>query len=108
MLQEKLEKALKESLKKKQEVATSTLRLLLSAIKNAQIEKKGDLSDEEILAVIKREVKARDEAIELYKKAGRDELAEKEEVEKKILQKYLPEELPDEKIEDMAPKICTT
>jgi len=108
MLQEKIEKALKESLKKKQEVVASTLRLLLSAIKNAQIEKRGELSDEEILKIIKREVKSRDEAVELYKKAGRDELVEKEEAEKKILQEYLPEELSNEEIEKVVDEVLKT
>lgn len=99
MLQTKIEEALKKSLKEGEVERVSTLRLLLSKIKNAQIEKKGDLSDDEVLVIIKREVKERDEAIGLYKKGKRDDLVKKEKAEKKILQQYLPKQASDEEIE---------
>jgi len=98
MLKTKIEEVLKEALKNKDESKASTFRLLLSAIKNAEIDKRGKLDDGEVLAIIKKAVKERDEAIELYKKGDREELAEKEEQEKKILQEYLPKEASDEEI----------
>lgn len=101
MLQTKIEEALKKSLKRGEIERISTLRLLLSKIKNAQIEKRAGLSDDEILAIIRGEVKERDEAAELYKKGKRDDLAKKEETEKKILQQYLPKQASDREIENI-------
>lgn len=89
MLQKKIEEELRNSLKSRDTEKASTLRLLVSQIKNARIEKKADLTDEEVLGIIKREIKGRDEAVELYKKGGREDLVKKEESEKVILQKYL-------------------
>ncbi len=74
------------------EVRTSTLRLLLSAFNYEQIDKQHELTDEEELAVIRREAKKRKESIEMYKKAGAADRAQKEETELKILQEYLPPE----------------
>lgn len=108
MLQAKIEKALWDSLKKKKAVRVSTLRLLVSQIKNVRIEKKADLTDEEVVAIIKREIKARDEAIELYKKGGRDDLVKKEEVEKQILQAYvsaMPGQFSDKEVQKVIDEI---
>lgn len=98
MLQLKIEQALRESLKAKEVEKISALRFLLSKIKNAQIEKKAELTEDEILSVISKEVKERDEAIEMYKKGGREDLVKKEEACKKILQEYLPAQASDEEI----------
>jgi uncharacterized protein YqeY len=84
-----------------QRIKLSTIRLLLSEIKNAEILKKGALSDDEVVDVIQRQVKRRKEAIEQYRKGGREDLAEKEEKEATILSSYLPEQLSDEEIIDL-------
>ncbi len=101
MLKQTLEADLKEAMKAGNDVVRSTIRLLLSAVRNKEIDiRKKDigLSDEEIIEVINTEVKRRRDAIEGFQKGGRPELAAAEEAELLILQKYLPPELPDEEL----------
>ena len=100
-LSEKIQDNLKEVLRGKNEVAVSTLRLLLAAIKNFEIEKGGagySASDEDVLAVINRQVKQRKESIEAYKSGGRQDLADKEKKELEILENYLPEQMAEDDI----------
>jgi len=99
-----IEKDLKEAILKRDELKIAVLRLLLAAIHNKEIElrpTKKDLSEEMLLEVISREVKKRRESIELFEKAGRTELAEKEKKELDILSQYLPEQLSDDKIREI-------
>jgi len=84
--------------KSKNELVLATLRLLLSSVKNREIEVKKPLSTEEIVSVIRKEVKMRSDAFDAFSKAGRTELAEKEASESQVLQKYLPVEMSDEEI----------
>jgi uncharacterized protein YqeY len=97
-LKEEIRSDLTAAMKEKDSLKLSTLRLLVSAITNAEKERGNELSDEEVLEAVTREAKKRTEAIEAYKKAGRDELADKEAKEKEILQKYLPPQLSDEEL----------
>lgn len=105
-----LEYTLKDDLKKaqleKDEVKTETLRLLLSEIHNSEIllrqssgqEKgppAGGLSDEDVISVIQREVKKRKEAIVGFRSGGREDQAQKEEAELKVLESYLPAQLEE-------------
>lgn len=98
-VKEKIMADMKEAMKAKDMMKVSTLRLLLSEIKNKEIDKRGELTDEEIYAVIQKAVKQRKESIEQYKNAGRADLVEKEEAELKILESYLPEQLSEEELE---------
>jgi len=98
MITQTLQQKIGESMKAHDEVRTSTLRLLLSAFNYEKIEKQHELTDEEELAVIRREAKKRKEAIEMYKNAGSSDRAQKEEDELKILQEYLPPEMGDEEL----------
>jgi uncharacterized protein YqeY len=91
--------------KERQELKLGTLRLLLAEIHNREIDKHEQLSDEEVVRVIKGQVKKRQEAIELYKKGNRPELAEKEEREMKLLKQYLPEEMGSEELEKVVEKV---
>ncbi len=79
--------------KNRQEVAVSTLRFLMSSVKNAEIEKRSELTDDEIGAQIQKDDKRHKESIEAFKKAGRDDLVGKESAELEILQKYLPAQM---------------
>jgi len=99
------EEKLIKSLKAKDEVATSTLRLLISEVKNEQIAKGSELNSDEIDSIVKRAAKKRKESIEAYKKAGRDELAQKEEKELKVLDEYLPEQISEEEIEKVVEEV---
>ena len=98
MIYQTLQAKIGESMKAHDEIKTSTLRLLLSAMNYEKIDKQHDLTDEEELVVIRREAKKRKEAIEMYKKAGAEDRAEKEATELKILQEYLPPEVGEEEI----------
>jgi uncharacterized protein YqeY len=94
----KIQQDLVESLKQKEEVKTSTLRLVISEVNNAKIKKGKDLEDEEILEVIKKEAKKRQESIAAFVKGERADLAQKEEKELFILKTYLPEAITDEEL----------
>lgn len=98
MSTQNLQEDLKQSQLARDEVRTSTLRLLLSEIKNAQIAKGGELSDEELLVVIQKEVKKRKEAAAGFRQGGKEEQALKEEKEQKILESYLPASLSNEEL----------
>ena len=97
-LKKKIMEDMKEAMKAKDMLKVSVLRLLNSEIKNKEIDKKGELSDDEILAVIQKAVKQRKESIEQYEKAGRSDLAEKEKKELEILESYLPKPLSEEEL----------
>ncbi len=94
--------ALKQGEKKRAEV----LRSLKAAIKNELIAKKLTTADDQlVLTVLKREIKRRKEAIEMYKQGGRDDLVEQEQAELAILEKYLPPMLSTEELEVIVEKI---
>jgi hypothetical protein len=90
-----------EAMKAKDRVKLSTLKMLSSALHNAEIDKRGNLTEEEELVIVRREAKKRKDAIEAYQKADRVDLAEKEKEELKILQEFLPKELGDEELEKL-------
>lgn len=94
-----LQQKIGEAMKAHDEVRVSTLRLLLSAFNYEQIAKQHELTEEEELAVIRKEVKQRRDSIEAYDKAGRGDLSQKEKTELVILQEFLPPEMGDEEIE---------
>ena len=93
-LQEQIQQEIKAAMIAKDADRLSTLRLLKSAMGYAQIEKKTEsLSDPEVTALIQKEVKKRRDSVEQYRNGGRPELAEKEEKEIVILEKFLPKPL---------------
>lgn len=101
MNKKKLQEDLKNSMLSKDELKTSVLRMLLSAINYFEIQKGGagyEASEEDILSVIGKEAKQRNDSIEQFRNAQRFELAEKEEKELNILKSYLPEQLGEEEI----------
>ena len=91
-----LQEKIAEAMKARDEVKTSTLRLLSSAFNYEKIAKQHDLTEEEEIAVVRREVKQRRDSIEAYDKAGRTDLSEKEKAELVILQEFLPPEMSAE------------
>lgn len=102
MLLDQLQADLKNAQLVRDEVKVSTLRLLLSEVKNKEIEKRGSpaggLSDEDIISIIQREVKKRKEAAVGFRSGGREESAVKEELESKVLEAYLPAQLSNEEL----------
>jgi len=106
MLQQQIKEELKNSMKARETTKTMVLKSLLSAFTNELVSQKRkpseELSNEDILKVIKRAVKQRKDSIEQFKKGSRDDLAEKEKQELEILTSYLPEELSLGEIEKIA------
>ncbi len=98
-LSEQIRADLTESMKARNAERTSTLRMLQSAIKYQQIETGHELSDEEVLAVIRKAVKQRHDSIEQFTKGNRPELAAKEASELELLKVYLPPDLSDADLE---------
>ncbi len=97
-LLDRLSEDLKEAMKSGNTVKSSVIRLLKSTIKYREIEKKGPLSDEEVIEVVMSGIKQRRDSIEQFSKGGREDLVKKEGSELEILQAYLPEPLTDEEL----------
>ena len=95
-LKEKLLAHMKEALRSKDSIRLNTIRSLISATKNQEIDLRRELEHEEVLSLITRDVKKRKEASSLYKQGGRTDLMEKEDQEQLILQAYLPEQVSEE------------
>ena len=95
-LKEKLLSEMREAMKSKDSLKLETIRSVIAAVKNQEIDLRKDLDEEEVLAIISREVKKRKEAASLYEKGKRPELEDKEVQEMKILQTYLPEQVSEE------------
>ncbi|MGI5179326.1 GatB/YqeY domain-containing protein [Dactylosporangium sp. CA-152071] len=98
MLKERLESDLREAMKARDELVTSTLRMAITAVRNAEVAGKAarELSDEEILSVLTKEAKKRREAAEAFAGAGREAQAAKERAEEEVLAGYLPVQLSEE------------
>ncbi|MBT3390587.1 MAG: GatB/YqeY domain-containing protein [Chloroflexi bacterium] len=94
----KLSQALKEALKAKDERRKRVVRMAMSAIKNAEVAQKGELTEPDVLAIVQKEVKARHETIEGARQAKRDDLIAEAEAEIAILEEYLPKGLSREEL----------
>lgn len=110
-LRVKIENDLKEAFRAKKEILVGILRLLKTALMNAEIEKRTkenkrevELTDEEVMAVIKRQLKNAEESRELFVQGKRDDLVQKTTQEIEILKQYLPEELSEEAIKETVKK----
>ena len=103
MLRDQISDTLKDSMKSKDEVATSTCRLILAALKDRDIadRSKGNqegIGEDAILGLLQSMIKQRREAIQLYRDGNRTELAEKEQAEIDIIERFLPAQLSDEEM----------
>ena len=92
---------MKEAMKSKDKVKLSTIRMINSLIKNAEIEKRGELTDDEIIQLLMKYAKQRKEAIEMYEKGGRQDLVEKEKAELAVVESYLPKQMSEEEIREL-------
>lgn len=97
-MNEMIAKDLKEAMKNGDKFTLSVLRMLKSALQMEKINKKHELNDEEIIAVIKKQVKVRKDSIVEYQKYNKEELVESLEKEILVLDKYLPEEMSEEEV----------
>lgn len=104
-LARKIEQDFVAAYKAKEQLLVAVLRMLKTATKNRQVDLRRDLSDDEILDVVVKQVKQRQEAEEQFRAAGRDDLADKEAAEAAILRAYLPAQLSREELTALVDKI---
>lgn len=105
LMRDKLKEALKASRQPGGDsLEVSVLRMLLAALHNKEIEKMDELSVDEETEILLREVKRRCEAVDVYRSAGREDLAKQEEEEIKIIEVYLPERMSGEDLKDLVRK----
>jgi uncharacterized protein YqeY len=107
-LREKLSEDLKNAMKSGDKIRLEVVRMLQTMLRRREIERKGEgkeLTEEDEIQVIKSEIKKRKEAIELFEKGGRIDLAEKEKRELEILNEYLPKQMSEEEIRGFVEKI---
>lgn len=95
---ERIAVELVDAQKSRDQLRVSTLRFMISNLKNARIAKGADLTDEEVVGEIAKDAKRHKESIAAYEKAGRRDLADKEKAELVILDHYLPEQLGEEEV----------
>ena len=105
-LKEQLTSDLTDAMRKSDEVRKSTLRMLITAINVAEVagSERRQLSDEQLMQVVAKQVKQRRESIDEFQKAGRQDLVDKEAAELKVLEAYMPPQMPREEIEVEARK----
>jgi uncharacterized protein len=98
-LQARIESAMRDAMRARDERRTGTLRMAMAAAHNRQIELGRPLTDDEVVDVLARQVKQRRESIEQFRSGGREEMAAVEEAEAAILGEFLPEQLPADELE---------
>jgi len=105
MLKQDIEQQIKEALKAHEELRLSTLRLLLSAIKNDEIAKQKEATDDDVIAVTQKQIKQRLESIEAFHNAGRTDLEQKERDEMAILSTFVPQQFSEEEIRKISEEV---
>src|SRR3989338_293748 len=98
MLKDEIQNAINKALKERNKTELKVLRFVLSQIQYEEIDKRKELSDGETVAILQKEVKKRNDAIEMFKKGERPELIEDEQNQVKIIERYLPKQMGDEEI----------
>jgi uncharacterized protein YqeY len=104
-VKDKLKEDLKVAMKAKDVFKRETIRFLMSAIKQVEVDERRELSDDDILKIIQKSIKQRDDAATQYKEAGREELYQKETNEAKLLKEYLPKQLDESELKELISKI---
>jgi len=111
MLREKLTESMKDAMKAKDSRRLSTVRLIQSAVKDRDIANRGvgkdAATDDEILQILQKMVKQREESAKIYEDAGRAELATQEREEIAVLKTFMPEQLSDEKVDEIVAGVVT-
>ncbi len=100
-LADRIQADMTAAMKSREELRLSTLRLVRSALQYARVQKRADLTDDDVVSVLSREAKQRRESAEEFRKGGRPELAEREEAEARIIVEYLPQQLTEAEIGEL-------
>jgi uncharacterized protein YqeY len=104
-LRAQLPTMMKDAMKARDQVRLDTIRFILSQAKNAEIDLKHEMNDEEFLTLLKKEVKNRTEAIEQFKAGGREDIVVEEEAKLKIIREFLPAEMSDADLDIIVKKV---
>ena len=100
-MQDQLMADLKVALRARDDVRKSAIRMALAVLKNARVEKNADLTEDEMIAALSKEVKQRRDAMAEFEKAGRDDLVSREAAELEVLEVYLPQRLSEDEIANL-------
>lgn len=100
-LQDRLKEDLKTAMRGGDTVARESIRFLLSAYRNAEIEKRGTLTADEEMGLLQRQVKQRSESVEQFEAAGRSDLVDRERAQLAVIERYLPAQLGDEELGEL-------
>lgn len=100
-LSERLNDDMKQAMRDKDKFKLTVIRIIRSAIKNVEIDQRKELTDDEVLTILNREVKQRRDSLQDFEKAGRDDLVEKINLELAIISEYLPQQLSEEEIKSI-------
>lgn len=106
-LKEQLKEDLKTAMRDKEVVKRDSIRAINTMIKQIEVDERRELDDEEVIKLIQRGIKQREEAITQYKGAGRDDLVQKEQEQVDVFMLYLPKQLTDEELESGMKEIIT-
>lgn len=100
-MKNKIIEDIKSAMKSQDKVALAVIRMLKSDIQMAELNKKSELTDDEIVSIVSKQIKMRKDSIKEFEKGNRNDLIEQSEQEIKILEKYLPEQLTEEEVTDI-------
>ena len=106
-LRQRLDSDLKDAMRAGDQTAKDTIRFLMAAVKNAEIDKGGALDDAESDAILQKQAKLRQDAIEQFGKAGRDDLIAREAAQLEIVRRYLPTGLSDDELAALVREVAT-
>jgi uncharacterized protein YqeY len=106
-VKESLQADLKKAMIEKDNFKRDTIRFLMSAIKQIEVDERKELSDDDIYTIIQKSIKQRNDAAKQYKDANRDDLYQKEIAEAKVLEAYLPAQLSDDDLKSMIKSAIT-
>jgi uncharacterized protein YqeY len=106
LLRDQIRSDIKDAMKQKDVFRRDTLRLLSSAMKQIEVDERKELSNEDVIKIIQKQIKQREESAKQYSEAGREDLAEKESGEANIFRAYLPKQLSDSELEEKIREIA--
>jgi len=106
-VKERLQTDLKDAMKAKDVFKRETIRFLMSALKQIEVDERRELSDDDIYKIIQKSIKQREDAASQYKEAGREDLEEKETNEANLLKEYLPKQLDESDLKEIISSIIS-
>jgi hypothetical protein len=107
MLADSIESDFKQAMKAKDELALSSLRNLKSEMKNVEIEKGKGLTEEDMIILLRRKIKQHKDSIVSFQTGGRQDLVEHEQLQLKVLEKYLPAQMPEDQVRELVKSVIS-